>query len=330
MTMQTKLLAWYEANARKLAFRQNRNPYFIWISEIMAQQTRIEAMLPYFENFIRLYPDLPSLAQADDESLHKAWEGLGYYSRCRNLKKCAIECVERFDGRLPSTKAELKTLPGIGDYTAGAIASIAFGEKVSAIDGNVVRVFSRLYDVRADVTKAATKKQIARLVDDSLCEPIEAYNQALMELGAMVCTPKNPKCDQCPVAAWCQTDEPETLPVKPEKKARRVERKHVYVWTDGKGFHMNRRPKTGLLANLYEFDETMPDEVVRTEPLAPYTHIFSHVEWQMDATLVFVREGSGFYSVDQIENELALPSAFAPFFEEAREKIDEDVENEKE
>ena len=155
MTMQTKLLAWYEANARKLAFRQNRNPYFIWISESMAQQTRIEAMLPYFENFIRLYPDLPSLAQADDESLHKAWEGLGYYSRCRNLKKCAIECVERFDGRLPSTKAELKTLPGIGDYTAGAIASIAFGEKVSAIDGNVVRVFSRLYDVRADVTKAA-------------------------------------------------------------------------------------------------------------------------------------------------------------------------------
>ena len=141
---------------------------------------------------------------------------------------------------------------------------------------------------------------------------------------------ENPKCDQCPVAAWCQTDEPETLPVKPEKKARRVERKHVYVWTDGKGFHMNRRPKTGLLANLYEFDETMPDEVVRTEPLAPYTHIFSHVEWQMDATLVFVKEDAGFYSVDQIENELALPSAFAPFFEEAREKIDEDVENEKE
>ncbi len=136
MTMQTDLLAWYYANARQLAFRKNQDPYCIWISEIMAQQTRIEAMLTYYERFMALYPDLPSLAQADDEQLHKAWEGLGYYSRCRNLKKCAVQCMEQYEGRLPATKEELKKLPGIGEYTAGAIASIAYKEKVSAVDGH--------------------------------------------------------------------------------------------------------------------------------------------------------------------------------------------------
>lgn len=326
MTMQTDLLAWYYANARQLAFRKNQDPYCIWISEIMAQQTRIEAMLPYYERFIALYPDLPSLAQADDEQLHKAWEGLGYYSRCRNLKKCAIQCMEQYEGRLPATKEELKKLPGIGEYTAGAIASIAYKEKVSAVDGNVIRIFSRLYDIHLDVTKAAGKRKISELVEESLCDPIEYYNQALMELGALICTPKSPKCDLCPVGRYCRTTDPESLPVKPKKKERKIVRKKIYVLTDGSRIHMVKRGPDGLLANMYEFDETPPAEYERMESLGQYTHIFSHVEWHMDAQMLYVKEGDNFYTIDQIENELAVPSAFMPFFEEAREKLEKEIE----
>lgn len=324
MTMQTNLLAWYRENARKLSFRKDRDPYRIWISEIMAQQTRIEAMLPYFERFIELYPNVSALAAADDEQLHKAWEGLGYYSRCRNLKKCAQVCVEQYEGKLPETKKELIGLPGIGDYTAGAIASIAYGEKVSAIDGNVSRVFARLYDIRLDITKAAGKKKISQLVEDSLADPIQDYNQALMELGATVCTPRSPKCVICPVQASCQTKDPENLPVKPKKKPRKVEMKQIYVLTDGKKIHMNKRANRGLLANMYEFDETMPDSFEKKIDLGEYTHIFSHVEWHMKAQLLYVKEGEDFYEIDTIENTLALPSAFLPFFENAKEKLEQE------
>ncbi|EOS60353.1 A/G-specific adenine glycosylase [Firmicutes bacterium M10-2] len=326
MTMQTNLLAWYRENARKLSFRKNRDPYRIWISEIMAQQTRIEAMLPYFERFIELYPNIPALAAANDEQLHKAWEGLGYYSRCRNLKKCAQVCVEQYDGKLPVTKKQLARLPGIGDYTSGAIASIAYGEKVSAIDGNVSRVFARLYDIRLDITKAAGKKRISELVEDSLVDPIQDYNQALMELGAAICTPRSPKCTICPVQAYCKTKDPESLPVKPKKKARKVEIKQIYVLTDGKKIHMNKRSDTGLLANMYEFDETIPDPdaIEKKIDLGEYTHIFSHVEWRMSAQLFYVREGKNFYDIDTIENELAVPSAFLPFFEKAKEKLEQE------
>jgi len=164
--MIRELLSWYDVNKRELPFRKDKDPYRIWISEIMAQQTRIEAMLPYYDRFIEKYPDVKSLANADDEELHKMWQGLGYYSRCRNLKKSAIECMERYDGKLPGSKEELVKLPGIGPYTAGAIASIAYDENVSAIDGNVIRVFSRLYDIHEDVTLSSTKKKIEKLFKD--------------------------------------------------------------------------------------------------------------------------------------------------------------------
>ncbi len=156
--MQNELLLWYQDNHRSLPFRESQNAYQIWISEIMAQQTRIEAMLPYFTRFIEVLPDIPQLAQVSDEQLNKLWQGLGYYSRARNLKKAAIVCMEQYDGKLPTSKAELLKLPGIGPYTAGAIASIAYNEVCSAVDGNVIRVFSRLYDVRKDMRKAKNKK----------------------------------------------------------------------------------------------------------------------------------------------------------------------------
>ena len=202
---QEDLLRWYQENARKLVFRQKKEAYSIWVSEIMAQQTRIEAMLPYYERFMARYPDLNSLAQAHEDDLVKIWQGLGYYNRVKNMKKCAAYCVENYHGQFPQTKKELSKLPGIGDYTAGAIASIAFDEKVSAVDGNVIRVFSRLYHITEDVSQTKIKKQITELVDASLADPISDYNQALMELGALVCIPKNPRCDICPIRKDCQS-----------------------------------------------------------------------------------------------------------------------------
>lgn len=326
--MQNELLEWYAKNHRDLAFRKDQDAYKIWISEIMAQQTRIEAMLPYFERFLILFPNLTALANADDEALHKAWQGLGYYSRCRNLKKCAIECMKRFHGELPKTKAELKTLPGIGEYTAGAIASIAYKEKVSAVDGNVIRVFSRLYDIQEDVTSIKTRRKIESLVDRSLVQPIDQYNQAIMELGALICIPKVPKCSACPIREFCQASDPASLPIKPEKKKRKKEKKVLYVWVHDGRVHLNKRKATGLLANMYEFDEKLPAHYESVVSLGEYTHIFSHVEWEMQANLVYTnKEDSGFYAMDEIENEIALPSAFKPFYERLKEVIFDEEKN---
>ena len=228
---QKDLIDWYIHNHRPLEFRLNKDPYEIWISEIMAQQTRIEAMLPYFKRWIQQLPDIESVAKCDDEKLNKLWQGLGYYLRCKNIKKCAIECVEKYNGKLPCTKEELLKLPGIGPYTAGAIASIANGQRVSAVDGNVIRVFSRLYNIFEDVTKTSVKKQIEMLVDESLPskEEISYYNQAIMELGALICIPKNPRCELCPVKEYCDAKDPGSLPYKAKKKARKIEYKHLYI-----------------------------------------------------------------------------------------------------
>lgn len=216
---QKDLINWYAQNHRPLEFRLKKDPYEIWISEIMAQQTRIEAMLPYYKRWIKELPNIHSVANCDDEKLTKLWQGLGYYSRCKNIKKCAVECVEKYSGKLPYTKEELLKLPGIGPYTAGAIASIAYGQRVSAVDGNVIRVFSRIYDIHEDVTKTSVKKKIEELVDESLPskEDISYYNQALMELGALVCIPKNPRCELCPIQKYCDAKDPGSLPYKAKK-----------------------------------------------------------------------------------------------------------------
>ena len=263
---QKDLIDWYIKNHRPLEFRLKKDPYEIWISEIMAQQTRIEAMLPYFKRWIQMLPDIESVAKCDDEKLNKLWQGLGYYSRCKNIKKCAIECVEKHNGKLPFTKEELLKLPGIGPYTAGAIASIAYGQRVSAVDGNVIRVFSRLYDICEDVTKTSVKKQIEMLVDESLPskEEISYYNQALMELGALICIPKSPRCDICPIKKYCEASDPASLPYKPKKRARKIEYKHLYVWIHQNKVHVVKRADTGLLAGLYGFDETKPEHIIES------------------------------------------------------------------
>lgn len=321
---QKDLLEWYVKNHRPLEFRLKKDPYAIWISEIMAQQTRIEAMLPYYRRWMKELPDIESVARCEDEKIHKLWQGLGYYSRCKNIKKCAIECVGKWNGTLPSTKEELMKLPGIGAYTAGAIASIAYGQRVSAVDGNVIRVFSRLFDISEDVTKAKTKKQIEALVDASLPlkEEVSYYNQALMELGALVCIPKSPRCSLCPIQKYCKAKHPELLPIKAKKKARREEYKHLYILVHDSKIHIIKREDAGLLAGLYGFDETKPKQIIDTMELEPYVHVFSHVQWNMDATLCIVdREDRDFKSIEEIEKDFAIPSAFMPFYKQVKEYI---------
>lgn len=328
MSLQTDLLEWYDINKRPLVFREHKDPYAIWVSEIMAQQTRIEAMLPYFERFVETYPDIVSLSEADDEKLNHLWQGLGYYSRVRNMKKAAIVCVNEYDGKMPDNKKDLEKLPGIGSYTAGAIASIAFDENVSAVDGNVIRVFSRLYNITEDVKKTAVKKQIESLVDASLpgSEYISDYNQALMELGALICIPKNPRCEICPVKEYCvslKEGDPASLPIMKQSKARRIEHKTLYIQVHGNKIRLIKRPDTGLLAGLYGFDQTEPNHIIKSIELKPYTHIFSHVEWHMKGYLVWVdTEDESFYSMDEIEETIAIPTAFQPFYKQTKEIIE--------
>lgn len=310
---ERELLEWYAKNHRDLEFRQTKDPYRIWISEVMAQQTRIETMRPYFENFIKTYPTLQDLAHADDDTLHKAWQGLGYYSRARNLKKTAVICEK---SGLPDAKTELLKLPGIGPYTAGAIASIAFGEKVSAVDGNVLRVYSRIYDVHEDVLSTQGRKTITALVDADLSDEIGDWNQALMELGALICTPV-PKCDKCPISAYCAADDPASLPVKKKSRPKRVEKKKLVVYSDGSGIKLVKRSE-GLLSGLYGFEETdtYPADSI---DLGEYSHTFSHVVWQMEARLV-INKNIDCVSFDTIRESYSIPSAYMPFLERA-EKV---------
>lgn len=346
------LLQWFADNRRDLAFRKDRDPYKIWVSEIMAQQTRIEAMLPYFERFIRILPDVKALSEADDDLLMNLWQGLGYYSRVRNMKKAAVQIMTEFYGEFPLEKEDLMKLCGIGDYTAGAISSIAGRRKASAIDGNVIRVFSRLYAIEEDPSRAKGKKIIKELVEASLPEAARCgdFNEALMEYGALLCTPKSPGCSQCVLSGLCEANKegnPEKYPVRPEKKKRTIEKHEIWVWAkikDGKEFvHVHRRPSSGLLAGLYEFDYSRPEKVFKTADLGEYVHIFSHKEWHMTGTLALISSedsetvrpeklngtdvSSGFVPLEQAGNGIAIPSAFMPFLDRVKEILYEDADD---
>ncbi len=333
----------------------------------MAQQTRIEAMLPYFERFIRHFPDPGALAEADEDELMACWQGLGYYSRARNLQAAARQIMNEYQGAFPLEKQELLRLPGIGDYTAGAIASIAGGQKVTAVDGNVIRVFSRLLDFDEDPSKTAPRKKLVQSVEQSLpeAELCGNYNQALMELGALVCTPKSPSCPDCPVSSFCLARENRTQlirPVRPEKKKRRAESREVWIVAKTAGFQktepaqpgnaeeflkirIRKRVEPGLLHGLYEFDPSRPAEAdlpeARIVPLGEYRHIFTHREWMMKGWMVLVSETAEdqtqeilepedgfpfFATLSEVEKSYAIPGAFAPFLQRAREIICQDSE----
>ncbi len=337
------LLAWYRENARDLPWRKTTDPYRIWVSEIMLQQTRVAAVLGYYARFLAAFPTAEALASAPEDQLMKLWEGLGYYSRARNLQKAARLVADR--GGFPDTCAGLLELPGIGDYTAAAIASAAFARREAAVDGNVLRVVTRLTDDHSDIAAPQTKKSIRLQVQDIFpkkAEDIRIFNQALMELGATVCVPNGPpKCLFCPVRDLCLGRErgtAESLPVKAPKKSRRVEDKTVFLLLREGRAALRKRPASGLLARLWEFpnvesalDEPAAAVAVRAwglEPLAwkrrlTAKHIFSHVEWHMTGYALEV-SGEGpedFTWVDTLERH-AVPSAFSRFTEEVRRELE--------
>lgn len=299
--MAVPLLAWYKENGRDLPWRRDPDPYKVWVSEIMLQQTRIEAVKPYFDRFMKALPDVAALAAVEDDRLMKLWEGLGYYNRARNLKKAADVIVREYGGVMPPQYLELKKLPGIGCYTAGAIASIVFGEDVPAVDGNVLRVLSRILASREDIGKPSVRKKAEGLLKEVMpAGEAGAFNQGLMELGETVCVPNGgPKCGECPVRQVCLAREQcltGELPVKAPPKKRRIEKRTVCIIEHGSQVGLCRREDTGLLASLYELPNMeghwnekqilemfhlKEDQVSSIERLPNAKHIFSHVEWHM-------------------------------------------------
>ncbi len=338
------LLAWFYANRRVLPFREAPTPYHVWVSEIMLQQTRVAAALPYYERFIRELPDIPTLAACPPERLDKLWEGLGYYRRVHSMQKAAQIVCERYGGQLPADYDALLALPGIGPYTAGAIASIGFGLAAPAVDGNVLRVFARLYNDDGPVTDPAVKQRFTRRVMDH--QPPDApgdYNQALMELGALVCLPGGaPLCGQCPLAALCKgrwAGSAEHLPAKAASKPRRVLPVTVALVqaADSGAWLLQKRPETGLLAGLWQppaFEGVHLDSpaAVRQSlaalglaageasalPLPAARHVFTHLEWQMSGWLLTVPAqpapaGCVWAGREALAGQYALPGAFKAY-----------------
>ncbi len=328
------LLAWYRANARDLPWRRTRDPYHIWVSEIMLQQTRVEAVIPYYERFLSALPDVAALAAAPEPQLLKLWEGLGYYSRVRNMQKAAKVIMSHHGGEFPRTYEELLALPGIGEYTAGAIGAFAFDLAVPAVDGNVLRVAARLLAHTGDVLSPATRRVLTAAVAAAQWENAPAdFNQAMIELGAIVCLPSGmPKCDGCPLRDRCSAHEKglETaLPVRRAAAPRKKEYKTVLVLREGDRVALRRRPDTGLLAGLFEpfvLEGIRDEREVRAflaaadcaplylTPLGDAKHVFTHVEWHMVGFEVILPEGSLIkIPVDGAEN---------PLFLAPREEID--------
>lgn len=331
------LLPWYNENARDLPWRKDTDPYHVWISEIMLQQTRVEAVQGYYTRFLEAFPDIASLAQAEEKKLLKLWEGLGYYNRAKNLQKAAGEILYNKDGVFPQTYDEILSLPGIGPYTAGAVASICFHLPVPAVDGNVLRVVTRLTENAAPIQLENTKKeihcQLKKIYPKTNCG---AFTQALMELGATVCTPNSPKCEKCPVTCVCEANHHNTVlkyPVKlPKKEKKSEERTLFYFLCNGK-IALSKRNDTGLLSGLWQFpniegnlsltEAISAAETFGTEPAEVLkerheTHIFTHIKWNMTCYYLRChRQPDAFLweTFEEIKNSFPLPTAFRKFLE---------------
>lgn len=332
------LLTWYDSGRRILPWREDPTPYHVWLSEIMLQQTRVEAVKPYYDRFICRLPDIESLASVEEEELLKLWEGLGYYNRARNLKKSAIQISTEYGGKMPEDYDKLMELTGVGSYTAGAIASIAFGKPVPAVDGNVLRILSRLRADDRDIMDAKVKKAIEEELRAVIPKERPGdFNQALMELGATVCVPNgSPKCGQCPWKEICQAKRQgnaSEYPKKRAKKARSIEKKTVLLIQYEQRIALNKRPSEGLLAGMYEFPSieghqeekkviaylkrlgVMPLRIRRLEPAK---HIFTHKEWHMTGYYIRVDDLTGmgeyvFVDPAEIKNKYPVPSAYAAY-----------------
>lgn len=334
------LLQWYQEHARDLPWRRSPTPYRVWVSEIMLQQTRVGAVLGYFANFMAAFPTVQDLAAAPEDQLMKLWQGLGYYSRARNLQKAARQIVADHGGIFPTEYQDIRALAGVGDYTAAAIASICYGQPVPAVDGNLLRVAARVMGDAADITTTQGKRHFTAALQKVI--PLDLpgqFNQAMMDLGATVCLPNGaPLCAQCPAADFCRAHgegRERELPVRPAKKPRRVEEREVFlIFCQGK-VALRRRPAKGLLAGLWEY----PNELA---PAADFPaawglpgegafagtgkHIFTHVEWRMtarrwDLTDPLLPEGWVWAGREDLARDYPIPSAFAPFQQIVQEGI---------
>lgn len=337
-SLTNKILDWFDHHRRPMPWRDHPSPYYVWISEIMAQQTRIDTVMGYFERFINVFPTIESLAQASEEEVLKQWQGLGYYSRARNIHKLAKLIMSEYQGQLPQTYDKLLNLPGIGPYTAGAIASIAFGQKALAIDGNVNRVIARLYGIADDLSTRASQRQIEERVLQLISNDRPGdFNQGLMEIGALVCIPNGaPKCNECPLQESCVAHEKgltDVIPMKKKKVAVRVEPRTVIVMRYGHKIAIRKRPSKGLLASMYEVlhveGHWEAEDIVQfvpslssIYPLMNHQHVYSHLIWQMKGYVVDVKEKDPnwvWVNQEEVIHRYAIPNAFQPFIENVLE-----------
>lgn len=334
------LIDWYKMNKRDLPWRHSPDAYRVWVSEIMLQQTRVEAVKGYYDRFLKALPTVKDLAEAKEDKLLKLWEGLGYYNRVRNMQKAAQQIMIDYNGTFPDTYEEILKLKGIGNYTAGAISAFAYGIPKPAVDGNVLRVISRITGSYEDIMKQSVRKKIETALEAIIPENAASdFNQGLIELGAIVCVPNGePKCEECPVKAMCVAHKENLtaeIPVKKKAKARKIEDRTVLIFKDDDKIAIRKRPAKGLLAGLYEFPnlegQLSMDEVteysktiglmpVRVQKLPEAKHIFSHIEWHMTGYEVIVDElektnekGFLFIHPEQIKKEYSIPSAFEKY-----------------
>ena len=332
------LLPWYRENRRSLPWRETRDPYRIWLSEIMLQQTRVEAVRGYYARFLEALPDIAALSECDDDTLYKLWEGLGYYSRVRNLKKAARVIQETHGGLFPRSYDAVLALPGIGEYTAGAVCSIAFDQPTPAVDGNVLRVCCRLTDDPSPIDLPATKKKIRAALAEIYPGDAGDFTQALMELGATLCGPNRaPDCGVCPCRDFClgyRHATAQSLPVKTPRKEKRQEDRTVFIMRCDNRYALEKRPQKGLLAGLWQYPNVSgrltteqavatvaswglkPRDILRE---SEKKHIFTHIQWNMKGIYLEVSEATGnfhWFTTQEIQNEAALPTAFRQFREE--------------
>ena len=327
------LLQWFAENRREFPWRKDKEPYHVWVSEIMLQQTRIEAVLSYYKRFMDVLPDVQALSEIKDDALLKLWEGLGYYSRARNLKKAAQMIVNEYQGIFPSTFEEIRKLPGVGDYTAGAIASICFNEPVPAVDGNVLRVFSRVTESNDNVLLPQTKKKVTKELSSIMPDASGDFNEALMELGETVCMPNTaPTCSICPLSELCRAylnDLTGVLPVRIKKTKRRCEELSVFILEAPDGtIALEKRKASGLLSGMYQFpnikgyysDKELFSflnkwdlKPVQISFLLEAKHVFTHIDWFMKGYRVRVNNKIDRYiwvSPEELKSDYPLPTAF--------------------
>ncbi len=333
--MREPIIEWDQENKRELTKRKEKNPYHIWISEIMLQQTRIEAVKQYYERFLKQIPTIEALAEIEEEKLLKLWEGLGYYNRARNLKKAAQVMQEEYEGKMPKHYKELIKLPGIGEYTAGAISSIAYDEKVPAVDGNVLRVVSRVVGSKKDVLENKTKKEFTEKLQEIMPKQAGDFNEGLMELGELICIPNGePLCEKCPLQKMCiakNKDLTSLIPVRNQKMKRRKEDITVFLLEYEGKVAIRKREEKGLLANMYEFPnitkkmtkKEIPKvlqvwklESKQIEKIGAHHHVFSHIEWDMvgyKIQLSSMNKEFEWIEKEEILEKYPIPGAFIPF-----------------